>query len=206
MTLTIYGIPNCEYSVTHVAKNARVWRRIPRFSNLAAAWLTSLAMVIPSHALAEPIQAKETDRRPPLRLTEPDWKPMTGQEIREKISDHSVYIDTSYEPLPGKKLPIIMEGGCPPRETFFRDGQWQIGICQRSYRVFSGRWSIELFRGGERLCVEGESRPKSCRFVWEGASADQIFMSFGSAPADEHLNDDFMPYRDDVPGDRVTAF
>lgn len=173
-----------------------------RAINLASICFLYLGLSLLNPAVANPSQNTPPKHRAPLRLAQPDWKPLTAQQIRGKISDRSVVIDNTYETLPGVKLPIIMQGGCAPRETFFGDGRWQIGICQRVYRVFVGRWSIEPFRGGEWLCVESDERPKSCRFVWEGPNVDQIFMAFGTAPNESQLNDDFMPYRIGPPADR----
>jgi hypothetical protein len=144
---------------------------------------------------AEPVQVGSVFHAPPLRLAEPKWRPLTGQEIKLLISDHTAVIDERYEPYPGVKVNVIYWGGCPPYETFFADGRWEMGMCQVAYRVYNGRWTTEAFRGRERLCVEASDRPKECRFVWQGANADQIVMPLGTPVQDNQLNRDFSPYR-----------
>jgi len=146
-------------------------------------------------AKAEPAVAEHTFHALPLRLAQPPWRPLTGQQIAALISDHTVVVDTTYEPYPGAKVNVMFRGGCPPYETFFADGRWQMGMCQRAYRVYEGRWTTEAFGGGERLCVEAADRPKECRFVWQGSTVDQIVMALATRPEANDLNEDYSPYR-----------
>lgn len=144
---------------------------------------------------AEPANAEHTFHTLPLRLAQPQWRPLTGQQITALISDRTIVIDTTYEPYPGAKVNAMFRGGCPPYETFFADGRWQMGMCQRAYRVYEGRWITEAFRGGERLCVDAIDRPKECRFVWQGSTADQIVMALATRAEVNELNEDYSPYR-----------
>jgi hypothetical protein len=131
----------------------------------------------------------------PLRLAEPQWRPLTAQEIKSRISGRTVVIDETYEPAPGVKVNVSFPGGCPPSETFFPDGRWEMGMCERLYRTFKGRWYTEAFRGGGRLCTEANDHAKECRFVWQGSTADQIIMSQPSIAGANEPTDDFNPYR-----------
>lgn len=165
--------------------------------NRAVAWAIALSFVCGGQmsVAAEPALTGPIFHSPPLRLAEPRWLPLTGQEIKSLISDHTIVIDEGYEPYPGTGVVVSYVGACPPYETFSADGRWQMGRCERAYRVFNGRWTTEPFRGGERLCVEASDFPKQCRFVWQGASADQIVMPRGSPAQDVQLNSDYSPYR-----------
>jgi hypothetical protein len=146
------------------------------------------------------VWAEESAQPPPalhgltLRLTAPDWPPLTAEQISAIISDRTVIVENGYEPFPGTKVQYFYKGGCPPYETFYQDGRWEMGMCQRTYRVYQGRWSTEAFRGGERLCVEASDYPKQCRFVWQGSAASQIVMPLSLGRSDE-ANDVYSPYR-----------
>lgn len=131
----------------------------------------------------------------PLRLARPQWRPLTAQEIKDRVSDQVVVVEKEYKPAPGVTINGGYVGGCPPSETFFADGRWEMGMCQRVYRTFKGRWFTEPFRGGDRLCTEADDRSKECRFVWQGSSVDQIVMSQQSLADANELCDDFNPYR-----------
>lgn len=162
---------------------------------LASAIALFLAFDGLASAATEPGQTEFVSHTLPLRLAKPRWRPLTGQEIKALISDHTAVIDERYEPYPGVKLEVSFVGGCAPSETFFADGRWQMGMCQRAYRVYNGRWTTEAFLGGERLCVEAGDRPKECRFVWQGSSADQIVMPLWTPAQDKQVNEDFNPYQ-----------
>lgn len=178
-------------------------RQMKRFIGSASAHALCFIIAFSGSVSAKSGDAELSDHRPSLRLAKPHWPPLNEQQIKDKISGRSVIIDETYETLPGKKLPIIRIGGCPPRETFFQDGRWQIGICERAYRVYTGRWSIETLKGREWLCIEGDQHPTSCRLVWQGPTDDLIFMALGAAPTEDQLNDDFMPYRVSVSANRA---
>jgi len=131
------------------------------------------------------VLAEEPAQPPPalhgltLRLTAPDWPPLTAEQLSALISDQTAISE------------VGLWGGCPTQETFYPDGRWEMGMCQRTYRVYQGRWRKEAFRGGERLCVEASDYPKQCRFVWQGSAASQIVMPFSLGRSD----DVFIRYR-----------
>lgn len=162
---------------------------------LASAIILFLLWNGPAPARAELGVAEHTFHALPLRWARPQWRPLTGQQITALISDRTVIIDTTYEPYPGTKVNAVFWGGCPPYETFLADGRWQMGMCQRVYRVYKGRWTTEAFRGGERLCVDAIDRPKECRFVWQGSTVDQIVMALATPAEANELNEDYSPYR-----------
>lgn len=157
--------------------------------------LILLSLGGPIAAAAQSAQPDPALHALPLRLAAPQWPPLTAQQIRGLVADRMVIVEDGYEPAPGIKLRAFFVGGCPPAETFFPDGRWEMGVCERAYRVFKGFWSTEAFRGGDRLCVEANDRPKACRFVWQGAVADQIVMSQPSRAGADTSNEDYSPYR-----------
>jgi hypothetical protein len=170
--------------VSYGSRRARIMLLLVGFGSAVAA-----RPLVPHAATSEAVRAT------PLRLVRPSWFPLTGQQIRSLFSDRILVLDEDYQPAPGVKLQIDYFGACPPTETFFADGRWQLNECQRARRLFEGHWTTDTFRGGERLCVEALDYPKQCRGVWQGSSTYQIIM----APASPDLqNDDperFNPYR-----------
>ena len=147
---------------------------------LAYAAVATLVLTFSASAIAEdqpqPRPISKTPHVPPLRLDAPRWLPLTGTQIVALFSDRVLEVEENYEPSPGVKVEMVEVGGCWPQEKFFADGRWQRVECQRGARTFEGHWGTDKFRGGERLCVEAADFPKRCRFVWEGASADRVFM------------------------------
>lgn len=142
-----------------------------------------LGLLFPNLAIADPSQ-KPSDHRAPLRLAQPEWKPLTAQQIREKISDRSVVIDETYETLSGVKLPIIFAGGCPPHETFFSgltrhslamangksgyanvpiEFSWAVGLSSRS--VAASGYVLRAMNGQSPVALCGKG-PASIRFSW----------------------------------------
>jgi hypothetical protein len=118
------------------------------------------------------------DRSPALRLAQPRWLPLSGQQIKVLFEDRALAIDEGYEPYPGAKIEMLEAGGCWPAERFLASGQWQRFECQRGPRRITGHWYTEKFRGGERLCVEAPDFVKRCRFVWQGADANRVIMPY----------------------------
>lgn len=103
-------------------------------------------------------------------------------------------LDGEYEPFPGVRVNTYYMGGCPPTEIFGHDGRWEKSECQRAVRVYRGHWTVEVFQGGHRLCVEAVDFLKQCRFVWQGASADQLILS-APTPSPSGWGDAYNPYR-----------
>ena len=114
-----------------------------------------------------PEEYRVTD--PPVRLTRPNWAFLTGQEIEALFSDTALIIDIEYEVAPGIKPTILLEGGCPPVESFSADGCWTKAVCHRVMRVFEGRWTTESVGGGDRLCVE------ACDFPLEEGRVSKVY-------------------------------
>ena len=135
------------------------------------------------------------DRMPPVSLVRPDWLPLGGQELVDAVSGKTLMLDEEYEIAPGVKPQVIYIGGCPPGERFDADGKWTGTFCYRVMRIFKGRWTVEKFRGGERLCVEAEGYSKRCRFVWQGEEPDQLFLPAETIPAQEDDPVRYNPYR-----------
>jgi len=104
-------------------------------------------------------------------------------------------LDTEYEPYPGVRVDTYYIGGCAPTEVFSHDGRWEINECQRAVRVYRGRWTVEPFQGGYRLCVEATDFAKQCRFVWQGASADRLILSAPESFPSEDWGNAYNPYR-----------
>jgi len=161
-------------------------------NHIVASSLTLLVVVWAAPLLSA--QAVEPTQSLPLRLAEPETKPLTGQQINDLISNHMVEIDDRYEPAAGIRVRVRYTGGCPPTEIFASDGRWQLAQCHLQSRIFKGRWMVEPFRGGHILCVEASDYPKECRFVWQGSSAGQIIMPLGT-PAGVIRDTWFNPYR-----------
>lgn len=144
-------------------------------------------------ALAASPETADAHHTPPLRLAEPDWRPLSGKQIEAKFADRDVIVDETYEPVPGVKIVMVYAGGCPPIETFAADGRWRMTMCSRSLRVYDGRWSIEPFRSSQQLCVSAIDFPKACRFVWRGANDDQVIMP--AIKVDDMFGDYYNLYR-----------
>ena len=135
------------------------------------------------------------DRMPPVSIIGPDWPSLRGQDLVDAMSGKTLVLDEEFEIAPGVKPKVIYSGGCPPHERFHADGKW-IGIfCSRVQTTFQGQWTVEKFRGGERLCVEAEGYSKRCRFVWQGEESDQLFLSAETSPAQEDDPVRYNPYR-----------
>ncbi len=169
-------------------------------------WCTAIAALaaIPLNAvpaaskqLSYSNDGKNDSRVPSLKLDQPTWLPLTGDQIREAVSGRVLQHDIDYRPFPGVKVKSIFLGGCPPQETFSSDGGWTREACFRVATVFSGRWTTEKFRGGERLCVEAPKFKRLCRFVWKGAAENQFFMAADSPLLEEQQGDPrtFNSYR-----------
>jgi len=133
---------------------------------------------------------------PPLKLDRPNWLPMTGPQIVEAFAGRMIGVDRRYEPYPGVRVNVVFIGGCPPGESFDRNGGWSKSVCFRALRTYKGKWWTEKFRGGERLCVEASDFPKLCRFVWY-VSSERVIMAADSLNHDEPQDDPitFSPYR-----------
>lgn len=160
--------------------------------------LVASGMASPDNRLSErPEGAVVATKMPPLKLDQPDWQPMTGQQISAAFTGRVLTLDDTYRPSPMIRVKTFWRGGCPPSEQFAPNGVWTRYECQRAPKVYSGRWETERFRGGERLCVAAPDFPRLCRFVWLGASSGRIFMAADGLFWDEPMDDPrtFNPYR-----------
>lgn len=160
--------------------------------------LASPVMASPDNRSSEqPGGAVTATQVPPLKLDQPDWRPMTGPEISAAFRGRVLNVDEAYQPYPKVRVKTFWMGGCPPREYFAANGVWTRSECHRALKSYSGRWETERFRGGERLCVAATDFPKLCRVVWLGAASDQVFMAadktFWEEPMDDPIT--FNPYR-----------
>lgn len=167
---------------------------VVKYDRCLVAAATVLLAVGLEPASAEPDHVAASARIPPLLLALPHWPPLNEKQITEAISGRIATVNYAYEPYPGVKVSIIHIGGCPPSETFFADGRWRMGVCQRAFRVYEGRWKTEAFRGGQRLCVEATDSPKSCRFVWQGSTTHELFLSPGEAENSGETGNSATPY------------
>lgn len=170
--------------------------------HLACAAAATIVVAWSANAIAEdqpqPRPISKTPHVPPLRLDAPRWPPLTGGQIVALFSNRILDVDESYEPFPGVRIEILEVGGCWPKEIFLADGRWQRFECQRGSRTFEGHWTTDKFRGGERLCVEATDLPRRCRFVWQGLSADRVFMGVAGVTRASDTWDDpaaYAPYR-----------
>lgn len=185
-------------------------RRPSLLENLMRSGLVALVFSVASPAICSPDNHSSSPsggvptavRVPSLRLDEPDWQPMTGEQINTALRERTLIVDETYRPYPDVRVKIFWMGGCPPREHFGANGIWSRYECQRGPRLYSGRWETERFRGGERLCVAASDFPKLCRFVWLGAKPNNVFMAASRMAWEEPMDDPrtFNPYRLVVPG------
>ncbi|AUW58068.1 hypothetical protein C1T17_08055 [Sphingobium sp. SCG-1] len=149
-----------------------------------------------NHSSKQPGGALIATEIPPLKLDQPNWRPMTGQQISAAFRGRALYVDEAYRPYPNVKVKTFWMGGCPPSEHFAANGVWTRSECHRARKSYFGRWETERFRGGERLCVEAPNFPKLCRFVWLGAAGDRVFMAADKLFWEEPMDDPrtFNPY------------
>lgn len=132
---------------------------------------------------------------PPVTLAQPEWRSLSGTEIRQRFSNRQLGIDSWYEIASGIKPVVSFGGACRPSETFYADGRWTMAICEIDIRYYRGQWTTEQFRGGERLCVKAPNFQKACRFVWQGRSPDQVFMPASLFSESVEWNETYNPYR-----------
>jgi hypothetical protein len=148
-----------------------------------------------AQSMASPSVQRDS-RVPPLKLAQPWWLPLTGLQIVALLHDHTLRVDEDYRPVAGVRVETYSDGACPTSETFASNGAWSRFVCHRGARTYRGTWAAEKFRGGERLCVEAPDFPKLCRFVWQGASRNEVFTA--ADPARGESQDDpsrFNSYR-----------
>lgn len=135
---------------------------------------------------------------PPFKIMRPRWLPLVGSEITRIIPGQRLSLDRDYEVAPGLKPELGYVGGCYPLEIFYVNGRWESHFCFRGPQTYRGHWTVERFRGGEHLCVEGADFEKTCRFVWQGRDPDRLFMpawvSSRSVQSNNALDTIFNPY------------
>lgn len=134
---------------------------------------------------------------PPLKLDLPRWLPLTAAQIVRAFAGRTLVVDEDFQPYPGVRVVTFRMGGCPPSETFSADGVWTRYECLRGPRTYTGHWTTEKFRGGERLCVQAPDFIKSCRFVWQGSAGDRFIMAADHRASRQDQDDPhiFNPYR-----------
>ncbi|MCA0978554.1 hypothetical protein LCM19_09270 [Qipengyuania flava] len=135
------------------------------------------------------------DRMPPVSLIRPDWPSLGGQNLVDAMSGRALVLDEEFEIASGVKPQVIYSGGCPPDERFDADGKWTGIFCFRVKTTFEGQWTVEKFRGGERLCVEAEGYSERCRSVWQGEEPDQLFLPAETISDQEDDPVRYNPYR-----------
>lgn len=139
----------------------------------------------------------DTPGAPPFKLIQPKWLPLTGSQIAAALSGNRLTIDEDYEVAPGLRPQVSFTGGCIPTEVFHPDGRWLSRFCYRGPKIFNGRWTVEPFRGGDHLCVEAPDFARTCRFVWQAAAPNRLFMPASVSMVrhwTEALDATFNPY------------
>lgn len=141
--------------------------------------------------------AEAATRIPPVKLDRPNWRPLRGAEIKATLSGKTLLLDEDFYVAPSVKVKPFYDASCPPIEDFAPDGAWRRVECGEHQPTFTGRWEIESFNGGERLCVGMLRGQRLCRLVWRGAAPDQIFMGAFDYRRDKSMDrpSNYNPYR-----------
>ncbi|WP_206243403.1 hypothetical protein [Novosphingobium terrae] len=142
-------------------------------------------------------QSRSSSHIPAMRLERPDWQPLTNEQVQSLFSDRKLEFDERYEPFPGAKVSVRYIGGCPPIESFFADGTWQMYFCSRGPMTFHGRWTVEPHGQIGWLCVQSAERPTDCRVVWQGSAVNEVIMQLKVPGAERIWGSDgaYNPYR-----------
>ncbi|MEG3175982.1 hypothetical protein U1872_07060 [Sphingomonas sp. RB3P16] len=127
-----------------------------------------------------------------VRLSAPARAPLGANEIRSVISGKALLLDELTPLAPGVILDVLIEGGCPPVESFYSDGRWERGTCARGYIVRHGHWGIKAGIVGSELCTTIEGQEAYCRTVWQRLSSDRLILTVSGR---RFGNPEYNPYK-----------